>query len=158
MNRFLMLLAVAAVAGGMYVAAAPGRSLHAGPTWRQFTALKKQVTTMKTDVKTLKSVAALDVAFFAACTKLAVPIDQYGDGQNQTEGYRYSHTPLGTNEILTTALDVAPSTDTGALWLTGGDATCGTLVNGTALRHAAAAAGIRLPHASARASFTAHRP
>lgn len=157
MNRFLMLLAVAAVAGGMYVAAAPGRSLHAGPTWRQFTALKKQVTTMKTDVKTLKSVAALDVAFFAACTKLAIPIDQYGDGQNATEGYRYAQAN-NAGDLITTALDVAPNTDTGALWLTGGDATCGALVNGTALRHAAAAAGIRLPRASAHASFAAHRP
>jgi hypothetical protein len=52
MQRFLIVLAVAAVAGFFYVTAAPG-SMQAGPTLQQFTALKKQVTVLNKKVKSL---------------------------------------------------------------------------------------------------------
>ena len=47
MKRFLMLLALAAVTGATYAAAAPGSSPHAGPTWQQFMSLKKQLAAVK---------------------------------------------------------------------------------------------------------------
>ena len=59
MKRFLMLVAVATVAGAMYVAAAPGSQQSRGPTARKFAALKRQVGGL---TKTLKQVKTLAVA------------------------------------------------------------------------------------------------
>jgi hypothetical protein len=158
MKRFLMLVGVAAVAAAMYVAASPASQQSRGPTLAQFNALKAKVTSQGKTIKQLKQFAALEATFLTDCVKLAVPIDQFGDGSTaQTEGYNYSQ-PAGVGNFLTTALDVTdPAQDTGALFITGGDASCGTLVNGTGLRRAAAKAGVRVPSATAhRWSFTAH--
>lgn len=155
-RRFLTLLAVAAVAGGMYAAAAPGRSLHAGPTWKQFTALQKQLTALKKDEGKVKGLATLEAVLLATCIKTAVPIAQYGNpAGTPPEGYEY--TQSGSTH-LTTGLDVAPGSETGAVWFVGGDATCGQAVNPNGLRHDAAVLGISLPHAGMRTSFAAHRP
>jgi hypothetical protein len=54
MKRFLMLVAVAVVAGAMYVAAAPGSQQPAAPTAKQFKALKKQVASLSKSLKALK--------------------------------------------------------------------------------------------------------
>jgi hypothetical protein len=54
MKRFLMLVAVAVVAGAMYVAAAPGSRQAAAPTAKQFNALKKQVASLSKSLKALK--------------------------------------------------------------------------------------------------------
>jgi hypothetical protein len=54
MRRFLALLAIATVAGVMYVAAAPGSGSSRGPTLRQFYAMKLQLATLTTRVKTLQ--------------------------------------------------------------------------------------------------------
>jgi len=153
MKRFLMLVGVAVVAAAMYVAAAPGSQQASGPTAKQFKALKKQVTSLSKTVKGIKKVVT-------DCVQIAIPIDQFGDGNNQNFGYEYSTDGVPDNgTILTTALDAAVATDPTAVFFTGGDSTCGTLVNGSALRHAAAKAGIRLPHPLTHLpSFAAHRP
>ncbi len=158
MKRFLMLVGVAAVAAAMYVAASPASQQSKFATEKQFLALQKKVTSQGKTIKQLKQLAVLEGTFIVDCVKVAVPIDQFGDGSTaQTEGYNYSQ-PAGVGNFLTTALDVTdPAQDTGALFITGGDASCGTLVSGTGLRRAAAKAGVRVPSATAnRWSFTAH--
>jgi hypothetical protein len=153
MKRFLMLVGVAVVAAAMYVAASPASQQAKGPTARQFNALKKQVASLSKTVKAEKTL-------LAACIKIAVPINQFGDGQNQTEGYHYMLAPTNPapiHEILTTALDVTAPTDTGGVWFVGGDSTCGTALGETALPHQAAKAGARASTGLAHL-FTAHRP
>lgn len=160
MKRLLMLVGVAVVAAAMYVAASPASQQSTGPTAKQFKALKAQVASLSKTVKGLKSLAGVEVKLIQDCDQAAVPIDQFGDNTAaQTEGYNYSQ-PSGAGNFFTTALDVTdPTTDPGALFITGGDTTCGTLVNGSGLRHAAAKAGVRLPRAASHVStFTAHRP
>lgn len=113
MKRFLMMLAFAAVAGAMYVAAAPGSQTAKGPTAAQFNALKKQVTTLSATVTTLNSkVSALkttvmsDDGFINDCliTGGAAPVSEFGDNPNGgTVGYEYND---GTDPVfLSTALD-----------------------------------------------------
>jgi len=169
MKRFLILVAVAAVAGAMYVAAAPGSQRATGPTAIQFAALKKQVAglskklkALKADETKVKTLAVAEGQLLLACAKGAIPIDQFGDSVNQTQGYRYA--PAGkagdptTTDVLTTGLDVAATSDTGAGYFMIGDSSCSAQFNGT-LRHAAARAGVRLPQASSHLpSFTAHQP
>jgi hypothetical protein len=53
MQRFLIILAVAAVAGFFYVTAATGSGMQSGPTLKQFAALKQQVTVLNKKVKSL---------------------------------------------------------------------------------------------------------
>jgi hypothetical protein len=52
MQRFLIVLAVAAVAAFFYVTAAPG-AMQSGPTLKQFAALQKQVKLLNTKVKSM---------------------------------------------------------------------------------------------------------
>jgi hypothetical protein len=170
MKRFLMLVAVATVAGAMYVAAAPGSQQAVGPTAKQFAALKKQVAglskklkALKTDETKVKTLAAAEGQLLLACAKGAIPIDQFGDSANQTQGYRYA--PAGKagdpqlTDVLTTGLDVAATTDTGAGYFMIGDSSCSAQFSSGTLRHAAAKAGVRLPQASSHLpSFAAHRP
>jgi hypothetical protein len=169
MKRFLVLVAVATVAGAMYVAAAPGSQRSTVPTTKQFAALKKQVAVLskklkalKTDEAKVKTLAVAEGQLLLACAKSAIPIDQFGDSVNQTQGYRYA--PAGkaaptTSDVLTTALDVAATTDTGAGYFMIGDSSCSAQFSSATLRHAAAKAGVRLPQASSHLpSFAAHRP
>jgi hypothetical protein len=74
MKRFLMLVGVAAVAGAMYVAAAPGSRQSTAPTARQFNTLKRQVASLNKklklltkDEKTVKTAAGLAVGYIANC-------------------------------------------------------------------------------------------
>jgi hypothetical protein len=162
MKRFLMLVGVAVVAAAMYVAAAPGSQQSAGPTAKQFKALKKQVASLSKTVKALKGLAGIEVTLINDCDKVAQPIDQFGDPQGQppTFGYEFSNdgTPDSTT-TLTTALDAAPSSDTTAIFFPGGDASCGNLINAGSLQNAALKAGIRLPAAASHLpTFKAHRP
>ena len=89
MKRFLMLVAVAAVAGAMYVAASPASQQAKGPTLKQFNALKKQVATLSKQVKTIvKPEADAAVAIIGACylkdngngtaSFLVMPVSQRG--------------------------------------------------------------------------------
>ena len=116
MKRFLMLVAVAAVAGAMYVAAAPGSQQAAPPTAAQFAALKKQVASLNKTLKALKKeetqvkTAAVDAAgFISDCFVKGgvVPVSQFGD-PNGTFGFEY--TPDGTTQTKRTGLDVDGST------------------------------------------------
>jgi len=163
MNRFLMLVGVAVVAAAMYVAASPASQQSKGPTEKQFLALKKTVTAQGKKLKVLNELAAIEVSVIEDCIQNAVPIDQFGNpnpSSGPAEGYHYQ-LPVNNapTEIITTGLDVTdPTQDTGALFITGGDGTCGTLVNGSGLRHAAAKAGIHLPRAASHGwSFSTHQ-
>jgi hypothetical protein len=161
MNRLLMLVGVAVVAAAMYVAASPASQQSKGVTAKQFNALKKTVTAQGKKIKALNEFASLEVTVIEDCIQDAVPIDQFGNpAGTPAEGYHYQF-PVNNapTEIITTGIDVTdPTQDTGALFITGGDATCGTLVNGNGLRHAAAKAGVQLPRASSHAwSFSAHQ-
>jgi len=162
MKRFLMLVAVAAVAGVMYVAASPASQQSRVPTLKQFNALKKQVASQG---KTLKQVVQLAVAegvLLIDCSNQgALAVDQFGDTQNQTEGYRYTtHANLAApaSDTLTSAMDFAVPTDQSAVFFMGGDSTCATDLNSNAIRHAAAKAGIQLPRLAHAHSFIARRP
>jgi hypothetical protein len=158
MKRFLMLVGVAVVAAAMYVAASPASQQSKGPSEKQFLALEKKVTAQGKTIKTLKTLAAVEVTFFTDCVGAAIPIDQFGNPTgNPAEGYHYLLPSNNPQEILTTGLDVSDSSDTGALYITGGTASCSTLVNGSGLRHLASKAGVALPRASHRWSFAAHQ-
>jgi hypothetical protein len=94
MRQFLMLLGVAAVAGAMYVAAASGSQRSAGPTAKQFKALKTQVAALSKRLKTTQN--NLDgLAFAYVHCSLPSGIDI-----NQRNGYQWG----GTGQ--TTALGI----------------------------------------------------
>jgi hypothetical protein len=160
MKRFLMLVGVAVVAAAMYVAAAHGSQQASGPTAKQFKALKAQVTSLSKTLKSVKALVATETVLLGDCDQVAVPIDQFGDSSAaQTEGYQYKLSAAQNSQLVdTTALDVTdPTVDQGALFITGGDASCGNLFAGNELRHAAAKAGIRLHNAPFHLpAFTAH--
>ena len=170
MKRFVMLAGVAVVAGAMYVAAAPGSGQATAPTARQFAALKKHVANLSTTLKALKkdegnvkTLAVAEAEVLVACAQTAVPVDQFGDGTNHTEGYRYTTSAnIGTpaSDTLDTALDAAVPTDPTAVFFIGGDSTCATALNtgAASLRNQAALAGVKLPRAvTHRPAFAAHR-
>jgi len=161
MKKLTLLLAVvgvAAVAGAMYTASASGSPQSAGPTAKQFKALKKQVASLSNTVKALKAVVVVDTGVLVACDAHTLPIGQFGNPTgNPAEGYHYLLPSANPQEILTTALDVTSPSDPNAAFLTYGTSSCSTALGG-ALRHAAGKAGIRLSHASSHPSFLAHRP
>jgi hypothetical protein len=170
MKRFLMFVGVAVVAAAMYVSASPAsqQSRYVRVPAAQFKALRLQVGTLARTVgklsknlKEVQSVATTELTVLAACDAGAAPIDQFGDGSaTPNEGYEYSpNTSANTSStFLTTALDIAPSSDTGAAWFAFGASSCGQLLNANALRHAAAKAGIQLPRAASHSpSFIAHQ-
>lgn len=68
-----MLVAVAAVAGAMYVAAASGSQQSAGPTAKQFKALKTQVAGLQKEVKSVKAEANA-VATVVSCYLTTNPV------------------------------------------------------------------------------------
>src|SRR5580765_1630516 len=110
MKRFLTVLAAVALAGAIYVATAPG-SQTAGPTLRQFRALKAQVTKLQRDERSVKQLALQEAFLLTDCMQHSVPIAQYGDGTGFTSTAGYSWTEPDANgglPWLETALDVAP--------------------------------------------------
>lgn len=131
MKRFLAVLAVVAVAGVVYVAAAPGSQTVTGPWTPQLNALKKEVgvlnrkvkglktqlSALKSDEAKVKTTATNADGFINSCLIAggAVPINEYGDTTNTppTEGYQYT-LPNSGGDILTTALDLDPSATPGA--------------------------------------------
>jgi hypothetical protein len=135
MKRFLTLLAVAAIAGAMYVAAAPGGLRSAGPTAKQFKALKASVTKLQKQVKTLKTEAGAALAIEELCIMHApVGVSQLG---TSSSGYLFGTT---TAFAPTSALNLAPSTPQYRLFAVNtSQSDCVTLAN-TASTHAAARA------------------
>ena len=137
-KRFLMAIAVAVVVGVTYVASATGSGVQAGPTARQFAALKKQVAALAKKVNTTQNDLNGLATFYAHCSLHSiVGVDQRGD----TSGaglFGYSYTAMGGG-TMTTALDLAPEqTATYAFTpYNRSDAACTQLI-GQALRHNAA--------------------
>jgi outer membrane murein-binding lipoprotein Lpp len=116
MNRFLLLVGVAAVAGTMYVAAAPGSRQASPPTARQFAALKKQVASLNTklkaltkDEKAVKTAAVAAVEYIGACF-----LDSTGNIENlqvndfgtTTTGFLFGAPNGGDTATPRSALDV----------------------------------------------------
>jgi hypothetical protein len=135
MKRFLTLLAVAAIAGAMYVAAAPGGMRSAGPTAKQFKALKASVTKLQKQVKLLKTAVGASLAIEQLCIMHApVGVSQLG---TSADGYLFG-TPATTTSTATSALNLAPSSPQYRLFaLNTSESDCVTLAN-TASAHAAA--------------------
>jgi hypothetical protein len=141
MKRFLTLLAVAAIAGVMYVTAAPGGLRSAGPTAKQFKALKASVTKLQKQLKTVKTEAEAGLAIEELCIMHApVGVSQLG---TSSSGYLFGPpqtTPTASTASATSALDLAASTPQYRLFaLNTSQADCVTLAN-TASTHAAARA------------------
>ena len=141
MKRFLTLLAVAAIAGVMYVTAAPGGLRSAGPTAKQFKALKASVTKLQKQLKTVKTEAEAGLAIEELCIMHApVGVSQLG---TSSSGYLFGApqtTPTASTASATSALDLAASTPQYRLLaLNTSQADCVTLAN-TASTHAAARA------------------
>jgi outer membrane murein-binding lipoprotein Lpp len=112
MKRFLMLVAVAAVAGAMYVAASPASQQSRGPTAKQFNALKKQVATLSKSLKATKTEANAIGGFITTCLASALPVSEFGDAQGGTFGYWYTDTGT-TGNVYTSALDTDGSSTPG---------------------------------------------
>lgn len=114
MKRFLMLLAVAAVAGAMYVAASPASQQSRGPTAKQFNALKRQVKIMSRVLNTVKGQAGHADRYVRNCLTRtdagALPVAEFGDAVTHTYGYQYFD---GTSTTHTTALDIDTSATPG---------------------------------------------
>jgi outer membrane murein-binding lipoprotein Lpp len=112
MTRFLMLLAAAAVAGVMYVAAAPGGATRSGPTAAQFKALSKKVTTLQKQVANLKKEADASLGILGVCVMhQPVGVDQVG---TSSSGYLFGPPQTAPNAVTaaaTSALNLAPSTE-----------------------------------------------
>ena len=107
MNRFLMLVGVAAVAGAMYAAAASGSQQSVGVTAQQFAALKRQVATLSRKVNTAqKDVNAVAFAYAHCSLHSKIGIDLRGDPSG---GYGYAFSPDGINSSFTTGLDLDTS-------------------------------------------------
>jgi len=156
MKRFTTVLAVVVLAGAVYVATAPGGQT-AGPTARQFRALRKQVARLQKDEKRVKTLAIEEATLLTVCVAHAVPIDQFGDTQNNPATFGYSYTDPevnGGNPYFRTGLDFAPN-DPEALWVTGGTSACGTALNAS-LRKMGRLAGIRV-HSAAPWAFRSGR-
>ena len=157
MKRFLLVLALAAVAGATYVATAPG-SQTAGPTMAQFRALKIEVTKLKRDEGKVKQLALTEGHLLVDCMAIAVPVEEFGEGNGFASTYGYTWTDPAQNSgtpWLETALDFAASDDPSAIFMTGGTAACGTDIN-PALQQLGRLTGIHVQHLSPRA-FSAHR-
>jgi hypothetical protein len=136
MNRFLMLLGVAAIAGMMYVAAASGSQRSVGVTTKQFAALERQVGALSKKVKTAQSDVNSVAYVYAHCSLHSqIGIDRRG---GSTFGYSYS--PDGVNSSFATALDLDTSGTPNYIItpFNNADAGCRSLI-GTALRQRAAA-------------------
>ncbi len=132
MKRFLMLLAVAAVAGGMYVAAATGSQQAKGPTAKQFKALKAQVAVLQKKVKAAQTLANDDAVVTVHC--LMHQLFGVAERGSSTSGYIFGTD--GSSGTPTTALDLAPNLS--ATYLVAGfnsDPACTQLIGAAGLGH-----------------------
>ena len=135
MKRFLMLVAVAVVAGAMYVAASPASQQSRGPTAKQFRALKAQVAALSKKVKTTQGdLNALAFAYIHCSLPSEIGVSQRG---NSTTGYLFGDSVASAP---TTALDLNNSTPTYVLTpYNSADSGCQSLI-GAVLRHHPASA------------------
>jgi hypothetical protein len=152
MNRFLTILAVAAVAGVMYVAAAPGGLRTTGPTARQFKALVLRVKKDERSLNAVKKLASEEAAILVTCLLVQAPaVDQRGTVAGT--GYSYTDpTVNGGSPFLTTALDLAPANATTAdFYFLGTSPACAAAINSQGAASAASHVGGALKHLMAQA-------
>jgi hypothetical protein len=91
------------------------------------TKLSKTLSTLRKDEGNVKKLALAEAGLLLACMTKTMPVDQFGDSVGHTQGFVYSSDALAdTGDSVTAALAPAPSTDTNAIWFTGGDSTCQT--------------------------------
>jgi hypothetical protein len=139
MNRFLILLAAAAVAGAMYVAAAPGGQTRSGPTAKQFKALSRKVTTLQKQLGAVKKLSGEEAVILVGCLLYTTaPTSQYGAVTSGTSGYVYGIPSNSTTFGSTTALDLTHSGGTPAFSLLGVNPDCAPDIkpsSGGALSH-----------------------
>ena len=133
MKRFMMLIAVAVVAGVMYVAASPASQQARGVTLKQFNALKKQVATLSKKLNSTRAEADFAVAAIATCylkdngnntfSFSVLQVSQRGTTAVSGPGYLY-----GTSGVNapTTALDVVASSP--QAYLQKVDPSCASLI------------------------------
>ena len=137
MKRFLLVLALIAVAGATYVATAPG-SQTAGPTAAQFRALKREVGLLKERLGHVGRVVH-------DCMASSAPITRRGDWQTEagpTFGYSYSDPSINSGTSFPeTALDIANNSDSNVAWIAVGGPKCGADL-GTSLRKAGRGFGV----------------
>ena len=137
MKRFLLVLALVAVAGATYVATAPG-SQTAGPTARQFNILKRQVAVLKGHLGQVRHL-------LHDCMYSGAPITRRGDWQSDpvpTFGYSYSDPSINSGAPFPeTALDIANNSDSNVGWIAVGGPKCGADL-GTSLRKAGRGFGV----------------
>jgi hypothetical protein len=133
MSRFLMLVGVAAVAGAMYVAAASGSHQSAGPTAKQFKALKTEVAVLSKKLKTTQNNLNGLATAYVHCS---LP-SEFGIGQKGGSTFGYDFTPGVGNPFFTTALDFASGSQVNfeLTPFNSTDSLCQSLVGAAALRH-----------------------
>jgi len=113
MKRFLLLVGVAAVAGAMYVAAAPGSRQATAPTAKQFNTLKKQIASLSKkvkvltkDEKTVRTAAVAAVEYIGACfldssgNIQTLQVNEFG---TTTTGFLFGTPTGGTTPTAATA-------------------------------------------------------
>jgi hypothetical protein len=147
MTRFLAILAAAAVAGVMYVAAAPGGPRSSGPTAAQFKALKTKVARLQTTVGQVKKLATGEAVILVGCLMHhAQAVDQRGTvGTSGTTGYFYGTVGSNANAGTTTALDLAPTTETSSqFYFLAVNPTCASAINNNGGSSAAFRSGITM--------------
>jgi hypothetical protein len=121
MKRLLVLVATAGLAVALYATTAGGGQQAVTPG--QFAALKKTVTKLQKDVKTLNSVVG-------SCLFVqAVPVASFG---TDTEGYAYVR--ADGSVIITSALDIVGQNETPQAWFVGTTADCASSMNSGSLK------------------------
>lgn len=145
MTRFFMILAVAAVAGVMYVTAAPGGLRSSGPTAAQFKALKARVAKLQTTVAQVKKLSTNEAVVLVGCLMHQAPgVDQRGTAGTTagTLGYYFGVVGANANAGTTTALDLAPSGEPSSqFYFLAVDPACAPSINSGALSKAALRSG-----------------
>jgi hypothetical protein len=142
MRQLLMLVGVAAVAAAMYVAAASGSRQSAGPTAKQFKALKTQVAALSKKLKTTQSnLDAVATAYVHCSLPSVIGVAEKPPGGGS--GFGYDFTFGGGTPGFAAALDLAATAPATAVqWeltpFNRFDSGCESLVGAAALRHQAA--------------------
>ena len=112
MKGFALLVGAIAGAALLYVTTAVGGQ-QAGPSRAEFTALKKQVATLKKDDLAIQAV-------LNGCFTGAVPVAQYGD---------YETRAADGSTSVSTGLDVAATGDTPQVYLLDVGQACASVIN-----------------------------
>ena len=143
MKRFPLVLALVAVAGATYVATAPG-SQTAGPTARQFRALKSEVNHLKTQVNHVKTELGyaeeyeLGLGDFLLTCMVHAPIavNSVGDGSN---GYLFGAPgtpPTSATSTSALSLDISETPSYRFLTVNEAEPVCVFIINTASARHA----------------------